>query len=313
MRLWPTLLALVLAWGGLSSAYAQAPADLPHVGTDESGLLSLFYPAGWHLRAPDARVLIVSEDAQATGGGPDEQIFVRAQVIDPAPATVEDLRAWLLNRLGLPPGTLAEPQIYAGYAGWLAQGADLRAEGVYSAAVALLIEPGQVALVRADFPSDRLFDVAPELTAMFENLVVLPQVVLAREETLQAHLPLAWPSSDGLNALYTAPTDAALRAVARDETPQPYGVAIRYVAADRDEYLAGLQSVLVEESTFQANGQSVTLHLRQDDIAQQAELRLFRPIGLDRVLELRVSAATPEPLLADMALFKAMFTNLRLQ
>ncbi|MFP4321251.1 MAG: hypothetical protein ACLFTK_02240, partial [Anaerolineales bacterium] len=217
---------------------------------------------------------------------------------------------------GLPPQTPAESQTYRGYPGWLAQGADLRAEGVYSAAVGLFLAPGRVALVRADFPSDQLLAVAPTLTAMFESVAVLPQALSAQQDTLRLHLPAEWPSSDGLEAVYAAPNPDALRAIARDEAaPQPYGLALRFLTGidSREDYLAGLASLLQDEETFLADGRSITIQIRRDETRQQSELLIFRQAGLEGVLELRAVALTAEPLLAALDTLKAIFTNARLQ
>lgn len=304
------MLAALLALVGRSAAQVDELPPLASTASDPSGIITLFYPEGWS-RTLDENALILQE-----ADSDQAPIIVSAEVVTDGPSIFEAIPEWFNTQEDLPASSLFTPEEYGGFSAWLVQGESLYQRGDYSAVALIAIEPEKLAIVRSSFPAERLGESAALVTAILQEMIILPVSVELQNGELRVNLPFGWFQAEGLTEFYTAPNENDLRAITRQETPTGLGLTLRLITdgpTTLDEFLGQATAVIVDRINFSANENTVTLLLRRDNVKGGVELVWAWSRGNGVFLELRAVSASIDRLLESRALAQAIFSSVALQ
>jgi len=297
------LLIFALPLGGLVAQVSDLP-PLRHTVSDETGIITLFYPETWTVEEEQNEGLRLSRRLD------DGTLVHFSAVLLPTPSlSLDELADWLIEEGLVSERAAFSLQSYAGLDGWLAQGDGLGERGVFSAVAALQIQENQIVFIQSAFSSAHLRDVAPIITAMLEKMVILPAAARSESSQIQVNIPFDWVHATTPEALLVAVEEADMQALAQGQTPKGMGVMIRLVPGTLETFAANTNTVR-DSLEFEANGARAMMQLRQ--VPGGYEIIIVRQRGADALLELRAVAALSAPLLAQVPLFQAMFTSLKL-
>lgn len=269
--------SLIVLWGMLPVATAQQQNLPPLVNIAYIDSVAIFYPEAWIYEPADGFRI-----AQPDG----IEVVAQAITTDVAFDTIPD---WMISEELALEADFFTLESYGGVDSWLAQG--IRA-GQFSGTLAIPLDEASVLVVQTTFPEEQLAEDAPLITAIFENLIVLPQAASA--QNLDFQLPATWVSQ---------PTDVGAFIMLSDDDD----ISATLETADAealDELL--FDAAEQEQQTFWVNDVPTTAQLALVD--DEPVLRITQPRG-DRVIVLTVSAEEADDLVEKLAYWQAIVAS----
>jgi hypothetical protein len=287
-------LACWLAGPALSTAQPPDPYPLPHSWTDDSGVITLFYPAGW--LQPGEGLALSDESGD---------LDLQAELIEsPAPpADWEAIPDWLIAEGYLPGAALFSEESYAGWPAWLAQGRGLFARGVFSAVAVIPLPNGAWVWLRADFPAEDLSAAAPLVTAIFRQMKILPVYLLSPAGDFGLNLPANWFYSGSPGILLAGQTESDWAAWQNGDVPSGLGLGVYLLDAETPPPTP--IGLLSDERALRINGQAAQVQLFYDPVTGATEVRLSRGGYL-----LRALSYNRDLLLQNLPLWQAILGSL---
>lgn len=314
------LVCLALLLGGLAFATpttAQGPVTIPHlteIASDTSGVISIAYPSKWQQDFLTLEDWVLSPNGIEAGDGAT-QLVLSVRLNNTAVADFDQMPQWMIDNGWVLDSASFSVESYAGYRGWLAQGRDPVNPAIFLAVLSLEIQQGLVAIVETRFPAAQLSQHAPLVTVLLDNLIILPERILANDERLRVNVPGGWQASQGLDTFVAAPTLDSLQQTLVGDVPQPFGVSIRFIQGNfRLEDLLDSPTAIPETTTrFLSNAAPATIRQQRDNTNDSTALIFVRQRSSDSFIEMRVESPDAALLMENQLLLKAIFTNIRLQ
>ncbi|NJL92964.1 MAG: hypothetical protein HC915_04205 [Anaerolineae bacterium] len=286
-------------------ARAQVPplppeTELTHLAVSPGGRVVAFYPEGWALTLNEAGFSLVAPDLGPSGV---VQLDFRIQpgTFDPALPWPD----WLMTLADVPAGSVFTPVNYGNAEGWIAQGAGWQSPQTFEGLALLPLNPAEWVTIHIAFPETDLPRVAPVITAVLENLVLLPGVV-EDGRGLRVNLPLDWRIAPGESLLLAAASEDDL---ARRLAGQFSNLSVSFRQTERKTLREpGLQE---EVLAFQINENPAFALLSIDPLRGTGLLEVEQQIGPGQVAVMQALAANPETLQENLPLLLSLAASMR--
>jgi|GEM_PF-4881141 len=263
---------------------------------------ALFFPAEWELTIDPLELILTDSRSETT---------IRASAVTHERQNFEQVP---FTTFDYPESTRITSEIYGGAAAWLFQWTQ---DDVYRVVAIIEYTPTSSIYLVADFPTTKLGTVAPLITQIFEQILLLPITLSVDTETFTIMVPDVWYRLnllvDTTPTLYTAPEESDVIAMANGNVPKTWAVQVQYaVNTTLDTILQTNTSLEVDRRQVTINGATITQIYREDATLSLYEVIFLQQRNNDAFVVMRLWLAEPLSI-DDSAFFNAIFGSIRLQ